>query len=588
MEPEKIDLSSLNNAKRQPGLSRLLGMFKKRSAGQERDAEGRFTSGTGGISAGKKLNFKRIVPIVVITSLVGGFFVFRSFAAVTKPPAYQYSITICKNEKTKQAIEKCKDESAEAFTYRMQAAVLGRQTDYGYKTWNQNLAGDRATTLRVAQLVTSTNEARWGNMSNKDFVDKVAGLATAKQRAAWTQQIDKGTLKRVELATNVARLFNFRTADGEVDVERAMLPSYKDSNYDFVQAIYKNLLKRGSEYALPATSSYVQQLNNRTQTRAQIARTIVVSPEAKSKNRAAIDTYLAKNSTKLKIIPTAMNKQDARKRDANRYASDAKIHYQSGSMHHRKAAAPFVDRANKAAHSDTPDQKLLDSIVGMQKQVDLHVNYAAESAANAKRAYEKAKKLMLEAKELTKHSPDIPSSGVEQAAGAAAIYAGQAQNELTTTKRYRSALTTSYSIAEERYIAEQKKRDDILRFAQLIKEQKDQCARESGTWSDTTGCTHPVDYGAMAFYADMNNPRCERTGSYIFPQSHGRFRSCHTGLAASAAGAKENVRGSCPRYYAARWRNSENSRNGAPAWVGVVCVREDKASTIGQAFNLRP
>ncbi len=79
-ENSKVDLSSVNRAPSSPFFLRL----KSRLSSQQhknRDAQGKFTSGSGGTKVIKKLNFSRFLPIVVVVSLVGGFFVLRSFAA---------------------------------------------------------------------------------------------------------------------------------------------------------------------------------------------------------------------------------------------------------------------------------------------------------------------------------------------------------------------------------------------------------------------------------------------------------------------------------------------------------------------------
>lgn len=75
-----INLSDINKTK-----SKKLGRpvsFKKQK-GPKRDEEGKFaaTTGSGGLTAGKSFNWGRAFPIIAIITLVGGFFVYQSFAA---------------------------------------------------------------------------------------------------------------------------------------------------------------------------------------------------------------------------------------------------------------------------------------------------------------------------------------------------------------------------------------------------------------------------------------------------------------------------------------------------------------------------
>lgn len=46
----------------------------------KRDINGKFAGGTGGFAPRKKLELSRLLPTVIVTALVGGFLVFRSFA----------------------------------------------------------------------------------------------------------------------------------------------------------------------------------------------------------------------------------------------------------------------------------------------------------------------------------------------------------------------------------------------------------------------------------------------------------------------------------------------------------------------------
>lgn len=60
-------------------------LFQKNTQPQtKRDNAGRFTSGTGGLKAVKKLPLRRMIPVIAVIALTGGFLVFQSMAA---PPS---------------------------------------------------------------------------------------------------------------------------------------------------------------------------------------------------------------------------------------------------------------------------------------------------------------------------------------------------------------------------------------------------------------------------------------------------------------------------------------------------------------------
>ena len=142
---------------------------------QARAADGKFTAGSGGLESQKKFNWKRAIPVIVITALVGGLFIFKSFAGPVAPPVYQYQVASCANSpyNGEASADVCKSKSAEALTYRLYLGALGREPDEkGYKFWVQRLAGDRAGGTRVAQQIMNTNEAKWPTLDNQQFVKR--------------------------------------------------------------------------------------------------------------------------------------------------------------------------------------------------------------------------------------------------------------------------------------------------------------------------------------------------------------------------------------------------------------------------------
>ncbi len=194
---DKVDLSSVNKPKKSLGLPKLKNPFRKQT-GPVRDEQGKFASGSGGLLAAKKLNLKRMLPVVVVVSLVGGFMVFRSFASVTPPPAYQYSVTTCKSNSL-EALKKCKNESAEALVFRLYRAASNRNPDPGgYKHWTQKLAGDRMQPTDVASQFVAVKSIT--DKTNQKFVDDLyANLklgGDAKGKAYWVGVLNSKSWSR--------------------------------------------------------------------------------------------------------------------------------------------------------------------------------------------------------------------------------------------------------------------------------------------------------------------------------------------------------------------------------------------------------
>lgn len=81
-DKDKISLTDVNKTKKTGNLPKLSSPLKKQK-GPKRDEEGKFaaTSGGGGLKTAKPFNWKRALPLIAVITLVGGFFVYQSFAA---------------------------------------------------------------------------------------------------------------------------------------------------------------------------------------------------------------------------------------------------------------------------------------------------------------------------------------------------------------------------------------------------------------------------------------------------------------------------------------------------------------------------
>lgn len=99
MQPEdsnKVNLSSVNKKSKNSTKNNkpLKNLFKKQPD-IKRDDLGKFTSGSGGLKSLKNFNLKRALPLILVVALVGGLFVWRSFAADFAPQiqtAYQTNL----------------------------------------------------------------------------------------------------------------------------------------------------------------------------------------------------------------------------------------------------------------------------------------------------------------------------------------------------------------------------------------------------------------------------------------------------------------------------------------------------------------
>lgn len=455
-QDNKIDLSELNKTKRQLKLPKIRNPFSKKSAGPDRDEFGKFTSGSGGLLSSKKLNMKRVVPIVAVVSLVGGFFVFQSFAN-TKPPAYQYSIHTCKNSKitendlkdAKSELSKCVDQSAEAFAYRVQLAALGRQTDWGYGSLPQRLAGDRNTVQRVSEIVEALPEARWGGLSDKDYVDRVAGLASPAQRAQWTKDIQEKKMSRDQLAENVAALF-------KVSKNRAMMNSYRFNNKQFVEHIFKKLLKRGDSYVANENSSWLKDLNSEKYTRGQVLSLVAQSQEARDKSRIDMIKYV-NSKPKAKIVQTVKNEQTKRNQRLATLVSNAKTHREKGSQHHQKAIAGLLKKATPLESPRTPSANQVNELVLHSRDAANRVKNAKTSSDNAEKVRKEAETVVKKAEEVSKRSPDISSAAARESYNKIYMYAAAAKNDHKAAQRDADAIAGKQRSAKNKFDAEQRR-----------------------------------------------------------------------------------------------------------------------------------
>lgn len=261
----KIDLSGVNKTPKSGKQIRLpkVSIPFKSTKGPARDSEGKFTSGSGGLLASKKLKLGRILPIALVVAVVGGYFVFQSFAT-TKKTNFQYSAFSCGQiNRSKNPDYTCHDFSAEAGVYRAYKAVLGRypaKTDY--KSYVQPMVGGDADAENIP-----------GRLSYTIVIKRL--LATPEAKSA------KGAMVN-------------NPNDGQL-----------------VANVFKNALNRNASNA--DIFNWVKLKADRKWSNDQLVYQIISSKEAREKQRTTFLADLSGNKIeKFKIIDYATQKQTNR------------------------------------------------------------------------------------------------------------------------------------------------------------------------------------------------------------------------------------------------------------------------------------
>lgn len=411
---DKIDLTSVNKTKKQFKLPKLKNPFKKNSAGPGRDQFGQFASGSGGLKSAKNFNWKRTAPLVAVVALVGGLFVFRSFAAVGVGGAYQFSVSECSISATK--LDTCPpvvkvqsnartvskqlsiNDSAEALTFRMYKGILNRAPDTaGYKFWVQKLAGDRINPMDMANQLTATKT--------------VASLSTDAYVTALYKQY---------LKTDA--------------------PAKDKSGYDY----------------------WVKQINEKKWSRAKVAYQFAVLDRTKTVQTADFQTFAFGSTTGTKLLANrtvevkqnAKTKQVSRLTTAKNYVAVAKSQY-DGTQSNVNAAKPNLETAKSIAAKAKPSRSDLTAIANNEKTAKSWLAKAQTSAKNASITNEKAKKLASEAADVSAYSADISNSEIQSRADKVLVFYASANNNVKSLNTLIASIGSQYKVAEGKYQTEQ-------------------------------------------------------------------------------------------------------------------------------------
>ena len=386
----------------------------KKNEDQLRAADGKFTSGSGGLGSLKNFNWKRSLPVVAVIALVGGLFVFRSFAG-NALYSYQYSRTDCKvtQQRQLQTVDSasttvdavtptaaeddtCQPKSAEAMTYRMYTGILGREPDTaGYKYWVQKLAGDR---IRPSEMAASLLKQK-----------KVASLETA----------------------------------------------------DYIPLLYKQFLgkNRPDDKGL---AFWTKHLEDKSWSRAKMATHFSIQKAAINKSQAGYNAYVAK-APAVTIKTNALNKQKSRENTAKQYATNAKAKATEAAKQLQNSKVNLTT-AKSIASKDNPTLEDLNAIGDNQKTVEnKYLGKAQKAAAAAKQNANKAQALARNATKVAKYSPDISDSNVKAQAEKAKTYSDQAHKSVKDLNTRIADIAAQYAKAREKYEAAQQAVADAQR-----------------------------------------------------------------------------------------------------------------------------
>ncbi|MBP7927857.1 DUF4214 domain-containing protein [Patescibacteria group bacterium] len=362
------------------------------------------TKGSTSLKNNTKFNWRKYLPVIVLISLVGGFFVWRTFAD-TKLYPYQYSVYSCPgyNNKKIKPDDKCVSQSAEALTFRMYQGVLGRAPEFksnlkdkkgkpvkpGYQFWVQKLAGDR----------TKTSDA--GNQ----FV------AASKGASAKTNQV-------------------------------------------FVQDLYKNM------YGKPGDAKGIKywkdQLDSKKKyTKGMVAMYFATQSAAITAQKGKTANYIA-NAPKVAVISTAQKNQDIRLVLITQKTNEAKAKYDSIAVY-LKNAKKNRDTAKSIAGKSKPSRADLSKIAEQEKAVRSYRGKTPSSINGVKTAYGKSKEIYTRAKAVSDYSPDISIAKIKSQYDKALVYSVSATNVNKDLDKIIKEISGHYKTAEGKYEAEQRR-----------------------------------------------------------------------------------------------------------------------------------
>ncbi|MBP9738512.1 DUF4214 domain-containing protein [Candidatus Saccharibacteria bacterium] len=470
---------------------------------QKRASDGKFTAGSGGLSAVKKFNWKRSTPVIVITALVGGFFVFQSFAGQTLY-SYQYSAYQCpsfnKESTENNSTDLCVGKSAEALTYRYYEATFARKPDNnGLKYWTQKLAGDRTKPSRVAAIMIESNEANYGQMSDEDFVAKLYQSVLGRNGdtggiAYWKGQLTSKKKTRDEAVAYFAKVKGITTAQAQAKMGRP-------DNKQFVEEMYIGLF--GRDVDSKGLVYWKGQLDTKKRSRGDVMAYLATEKTniAIEKHGQAFATFLKDDAPKVSVVQTARIKQEADTKYAKEQINGKTAYVVSGMKSRSALNNDLKVAAGKI--SDKPQSQITQSSLDTIRN-----DYSAVIATRLTNFkgkdwqgkvngnYNRAKALYDHAVEVNKYSPDITYIGLTNELRVAKSYKDDAQKQVDNAQWLLNETNRALTIATNKYNAERARLAELARqqaAAAARAEEKRQCIAAGKSWSESSGCSDSTD-----------------------------------------------------------------------------------------------
>lgn len=456
-----------------------LNPFKKKD--QQRDIDGKFTAGGGGLKAVKKFNWGRAAPVVVIVGLVGGYVVYQSFAG-TALYRYQYSAYQCsdfnKDDIAKNSSDSCVVNSAEGMVYRMYQGAYGRSPDNsGLKFWTQKLAGDRDKPSEVAAAMLNT-KAEASGLSNQDFIAKLYTVALNRAAdpgglAYWTGKLDGGSWTRERVMAHFANT-------GKVDYNVVNLKMTASDNQTFVEQLYSGMFNRQGDTA--GVKYWTDQINLKKQGRNNVLAYFAISSEGLRAHGAGFANYL-KDAPRVDVVPTAQKIRDERLWKAALNANAAK-----------KAVDPVSERVSKArgnrdlartiASKSKPTRSDLSQIAGQEKTVRAYLSRSNSVPSQTGKYLDQNRVWYVKSVDVAKWSPDLSADEIKGEYNKTVLYHELAKNGKKDLENLIRDIASSYKSAEGKYEAEQRRKAE-----EAARRAAEEAAARGG---DGEGCEGPT------------------------------------------------------------------------------------------------
>lgn len=352
------------------------------------------------------------LSIISVLAIIGVVAVVATRASGT--PDYQYSASKFANTKSadsgsSRAIAQDKvNTSAEALVYRVYRGLYNRNPDAeGYRFWTQKLAGERIRITRTSLVV--------------DQVKKM-GSDTA-----------------------------------------------------FVKTLYRNMLKRSdadiSEKEVNQWVSRLKASGDKRWSREKVVAQFAVSSEAIKKNQEGWSTYF-NQANKVSVEQTAAREQYKRFDKMFESYSQPAARDKEAAEAALNTAKAQLSAAGKTAGKNAPSLSDLKAIAGNQANAGRAYTLASSRAASAAAKAGAAERLFNEAKDLGEYATDIGSNshyGLKQIAAryrAAKSAATASASYAASTKARINDIAKKYSVAREKYEAEQRRLAEIRRRAE--------------------------------------------------------------------------------------------------------------------------